>query len=1180
MRSGSPIFLALALLAPLFAAATGCAPEEHAILLRLRAQVPVERLSVRVSSLEGRGPTQEERNLSVRDPDDIRVLVRLESAAIVAVHVTGRTSAGGVLVATRCYDVEGTIEDDAILAGPLGDQDFDEDTFPVDASAFCLEPDGDGGERPCRDSDLHLCDVSRAQDCDDMQMLYFPGAPTQCADGIDQDCDGEDEPCADDDGDGSNACPPGEDESCDCDDTDPAINPGAEEPADGVDADGDPVCNNGVDEDCDTFDTCCDADGDGTPLCRVCVAMGDVPADRVGMRCINDASCSPEEMIIPGSCSSDGPGSGDCDDTDPSVFPGAPETCDGVDNNCNGLVDELSECRGPNFDNDGAFLCGHPMTPDGAPCESEETECDSGLDPTAREICGDGFDNDLDSMTDEGCPAGDMDNDGQVSPQDCDDMNPLAYDRTGAPGFVLPDIDTCGDGFPNNCEAGGDRPCSEDTDGDGYVERVPASCEGDASRNPDAAEVCDGVDNDCDGITDEVLDPTMRTGCAEGSPIDFFGSDFLNCGGCRLACDPDEADQCVMGVCDCQSEAGTGGCIAILTMRNGSAPVRPVCDAACGGCADLDSDPNNCGGCGNRCGDDETCMGGVCRCGSTAAPSPGVEACAGGNLECCSGACVNVTQDEGNCGSCGHQCGPNTVCEGRVCRCDPATPQFLDCDGNVAANGGNGCEVDVTAINDDHCGMCGNPCGTDAHCVNDAGSLYCECNSQRLDCAAGRPWCETMFTTANCGACGMSCGAMESCTPAGECQCGSTTAAPGTGRACGTNESCCSGTCRNLNQTSNCGACGVSCGPMETCASGSCRCDGQSGTGGVGGGPRCTGGTTCCPSAGCRDTANDVNHCGGCGNSCPTPPNSTRTCSGSTCGYTCLANFADCDGLASNGCEVDVRTNVSHCGGCGNSCPSRANALPTCAARTCGFTCTSGYGNCDGMAVNGCESLLASDPANCGGCGNSCPTPANSTRTCAASSCGFTCNGTFDDCDGMAVNGCEADLATDVSNCGGCGNGCPMPSNTVASCSSMTCNTTCVGGFDDCDAMSGNGCEADLGSVATCLDCGTSCVAGPGAVASCGVSGCEYTCMPGRFDCDADPTDCEVTEDDSNCGGCGMACVSGASCVSSACLCGGSGGDQCFDGVEGDRCSGATCRCGSGGAACTSPDVCTSGTCG
>ncbi|MCG6947826.1 MAG: hypothetical protein LJE93_02775 [Acidobacteria bacterium] len=146
-------------------------------------------------------------------------------------------------------------------------------------------------------------------------------------------------PCGDADGDGYN------DASCggtDCNDSDPSIHPGAEE-----------ICGDGIDQDCSGADLecpppCGDADGDG----------------------YNDASC----------------GGNDCNDSDPSIHPGAEDICgDGIDQDCSGA--DL-DCGPPCGDADGDgyedAACG------GTDCN----DSDPLIHPGAAETCGDGVDQD------------------------------------------------------------------------------------------------------------------------------------------------------------------------------------------------------------------------------------------------------------------------------------------------------------------------------------------------------------------------------------------------------------------------------------------------------------------------------------------------------------------------------------------------------------------------------------------------------------------------------------------------------------------------------------------------------------------------------------------------------------------------------------------------------------------
>lgn len=71
-----------------------------------------------------------------------------------------------------------------------------------------------------------------------------------------------------------------------------------------------------------------------------------------------------------------------------------------------------------------------------------------------------------------------------------------------------------------------------------------------------------------------------------------------------------------------------------------------------------------------------------------------------------------------------------------------------------------------------------------------------------------------------------------------------------------------------------------------------------------------------------------------------------------------------------------------------------------------------------------CDAVLATDPANCGRCGNACPARPNAGVDCAAGACDIVCREGFRNCDGNAENGCEVDINGDRANCGACGRAC------------------------------------------------------------------------------------------------------------------------------------------------------------
>jgi hypothetical protein len=175
---------------------------------------------------------------------------------------------------------------------------------------------------------------------------------------------------------------------------------------------------------------------------------------------------------------------------------------------------------------------------------------------------------------------------------------------------------------------------------------------------------------------------------------------------------------------------------------------------------------------------------------------------------------------------------------------------------------------------------------------------------------------------------------------------------------------------------------------------------------------------------------------------------------------------------------TDLATN-QNCGTCGNTCTPPSN----CIDGTCTLVCPSGTTPCEGTCAT-----LTTDADNCGACGNACPAaPPNATRYCDKGTCSFRCTGTYEDCDGNAANGCEADLFSEF-NCGTCGHECPPVPNghmqCVFSCNQdilrPSCSVFCGGqlvcnaGYANCDFNTTNGCES-LRTNVNCGGCGIRC---------------------------------------------------------------------------------------------------------
>ena len=286
-------------------------------------------------------------------------------------------------------------------------------------------------------------------------------------------------------------------------------------------------------------------------------------------------------------------------------------------------------------------------------------------------------------------------------------------------------------------------------------------------------------------------------------------------------------------------------------------------------------------------------------------------------------------------------------------------------------------------------------------------------------------------------------------------------------------------------------------------------------------------------------TLTDINNCGTCGNVCPVRPNSTVTCSAGLCSFICTSGFANCNSIATDGCEISLLSNPNNCGACGNVCPARVNATTTCTAGVCSFTCLTGFENCDGNNTNGCEINLNTNLANCGTCGNACAL-ANATAACVGGVCSIvSCNTNFRNCDLITSNGCEIDIRTNTNNCGACGNICTAPNATTACLNGSCILVSCNPGFANCDGNTSNGCETtSLATTTNCGSCGVVCPTRPNSTSVCTAGVCSIVCNSGFGNCNANNADgCEVSllSNTSNCGACGNNCSASQTCVNGVC---------------------------------------------
>jgi hypothetical protein len=217
----------------------------------------------------------------------------------------------------------------------------------------------------------------------------------------------------------------------------------------------------------------------------------------------------------------------------------------------------------------------------------------------------------------------------------------------------------------------------------------------------------------------------------------------------------------------------------------------------------------------------------------------------------------------------------------------------------------------------------------------------------------------------------------------------------------------------------------------------------------------------------------DADNCGACNRRCLFD-NAIGICSGGNCFLQqCLPNFANCDGIPDNGCEVNLMTDPAHCGSCPNVCQA-PSGTPVCVNGTCGVSdCNPGFADCNGLPGDGCEIQTSSDPVNCGGCGQVCDFPGDhASFNCVSSSCVVnSCEAGWGNCDGNHPNGCETDTTQDSQHCGYCGNRCTL-AHAASFCQGSLCRLgACDPGYHNIDNDPTNGCEcAEDGEADLCQD--------------------------------------------------------------------------------------------------------------